>query len=95
MYRRTYGNSPLCPTGHRPFGAAAQKGMSDLMTKTLVKLIIQYTMQSSRQNTKPAPILLSKHRIEHVSSCLYTQEFTPLLLFLSGYYANGVFFRIP
>ena len=22
---RTYGNSPLCPTGHRPFGAAAQK----------------------------------------------------------------------
>ena len=19
-YRRTYGNSPLCPTGHRPFG---------------------------------------------------------------------------
>ena len=20
------GNSPLCPTGHRPFGAAAQKG---------------------------------------------------------------------
>ena len=23
---RTYGNSPLCPTGHRPFGAAAQKG---------------------------------------------------------------------
>ena len=20
---RTYGNSPLCPTGHRPFGAAA------------------------------------------------------------------------
>ena len=21
---RTYGNSPLCPTGHRPFGAAAQ-----------------------------------------------------------------------
>ena len=24
-YGRTYGNSPLCPTGHRPFGAAAQK----------------------------------------------------------------------
>ena len=23
---RTYGNSPLCSTGHRPFGAAAQKG---------------------------------------------------------------------
>ena len=23
---RTCGNSPLCPTGHRPFGAAAQKG---------------------------------------------------------------------
>ena len=23
---RTSGNSPLCPTGHRPFGAAAQKG---------------------------------------------------------------------
>ena len=23
---RTYGNSPLCPRGHRPFGAAAQKG---------------------------------------------------------------------
>ena len=22
---RTSGNSPLCPTGHRPFGAAAQK----------------------------------------------------------------------
>ena len=21
----TYGNSPQCPTGHRPFGAAAQK----------------------------------------------------------------------
>ena len=25
-YVRTSGNSPLCPTGHRPFGAAAQKG---------------------------------------------------------------------
>ena len=25
-YGRTYGNSPLCSTGHRPFGAAAQKG---------------------------------------------------------------------
>ena len=24
-YGRTYKNSPLCPTGHRPFGAAAQK----------------------------------------------------------------------
>ena len=23
---RTSGNSPLCPTGHRPIGAAAQKG---------------------------------------------------------------------
>ena len=23
---RTYGNSPVCPTGHWPFGAAAQKG---------------------------------------------------------------------
>ena len=22
---QTSGNSPLCPTGHRPFGAAAQK----------------------------------------------------------------------
>merc|ERR1712105_584897 len=28
---RTSGNSPLCPTGHRPFGAAAQKA-----SKTLV-----------------------------------------------------------
>ena len=27
MYGQTYGNSPLCPTGHRPFGAAAQKGI--------------------------------------------------------------------
>ena len=25
-YGRTSGNSPLCPTGHWPFGAAAQKG---------------------------------------------------------------------
>ena len=25
MDGRTYENSPLCPTGHRPFGAAAQK----------------------------------------------------------------------
>ena len=24
---RTSGNSPLCPTGHRPFGAAAQKAL--------------------------------------------------------------------
>ena len=24
--RRTSQNSPLCSTGHRPFGAAAQKG---------------------------------------------------------------------
>ena len=24
-YGRTYGICPLCPTGHRPFGAAAQK----------------------------------------------------------------------
>ena len=26
---RTYGNSPLCPTGHRPFGAAALKAWSN------------------------------------------------------------------
>ena len=26
---RTSGNSPLCPTGHRPFGAAAQKGKKE------------------------------------------------------------------
>ena len=26
---RIYGNSPLCPTGHRPFGAAAQKGVEE------------------------------------------------------------------
>ena len=26
---RTSGNYPLCPTGHRPFGAAAQKAWSD------------------------------------------------------------------
>ena len=26
MDRLTSGNSPLCPTGRRPFGAAAQKG---------------------------------------------------------------------
>ena len=26
---RTSGNSLLCPTGHRPFGAAAQKGVTD------------------------------------------------------------------
>ena len=24
---QTSGNSPLCPAGHRPFGAAAQKGI--------------------------------------------------------------------
>ena len=24
-YRQMYGNLPLCPTGHQPFGAAAQK----------------------------------------------------------------------
>ena len=24
---RMYGNSPLCPTGHQPFRAAAQKGV--------------------------------------------------------------------
>ena len=29
-YRWMYGNSPLCPTGHRPFGAAAQKGNDGL-----------------------------------------------------------------
>ena len=28
---RTYGNSPLCPTGHRPFGAAAQKGRNEVI----------------------------------------------------------------
>ena len=27
---RTYGNSPLCPTGHLPFGAAAQKGEANM-----------------------------------------------------------------
>ena len=26
---RTYGNSPLCPTGHQPFGAAAQKAREE------------------------------------------------------------------
>ena len=25
MDRQTFENTPLCPTGHRPFGAAAQK----------------------------------------------------------------------
>ena len=25
MYGRTFENSPLCPTGHLPFGATAQK----------------------------------------------------------------------
>ena len=34
------------------------------MTKTLVKLYLQYTLQSSRPNTKPTPTLPSKHRIE-------------------------------
>ena len=28
MEGRTSGNSPLCPTGHQPFGAAAQKVQS-------------------------------------------------------------------
>ena len=28
-----YGNSPLCPTGHQPFGAAAQKGASMITMK--------------------------------------------------------------
>ena len=37
----TYGNSPLCPTGHWPFGAAAQK-------RRLPKLDI-YIKQSNRQ----------------------------------------------
>ena len=30
MDGHTYGNSPLCPTGHRPFGAAAQKGGNNI-----------------------------------------------------------------
>ena len=32
---RTSGNSPLCPTGHRPFGAAAQKGKKNKNAYTL------------------------------------------------------------
>ena len=35
MGRRTSQNSPLCPTGHQPFGAAAQKGMFNDFTKKL------------------------------------------------------------
>ena len=31
-----YGNSPLCPTGHRPFGAAAQKGRNFLTIYAIV-----------------------------------------------------------
>ena len=34
---RTYGNLPLCSTGHPPFGAAAQKGQ---LTLNLVQLTI-------------------------------------------------------
>ena len=34
----TYGNSPLCPTGHWPFGAAAQKvGLSNLFLQICVQ----------------------------------------------------------
>ena len=32
---RTYGNSPLCSTGHRPFGAAAQKVSNTLVFPVL------------------------------------------------------------
>ena len=38
MDGRTYGNSPLCPTGHRLFGAAAQKGrLRGLFARTTIK----------------------------------------------------------
>ena len=30
--------SPLCPTGHRPFGAAAQKGESQMKPKSQMKM---------------------------------------------------------
>ena len=37
-YGQTYGNSPLCPTGHRLFGAAAQKGrLRGLFARTTIK----------------------------------------------------------
>ena len=38
-YERTSRNSPLCPTGHQPFGAAAQK-----VSKTLVPLFNLMTL---------------------------------------------------
>ena len=34
---RTSGNSPLCPTGHRPFGAAAQKGCDSIYELNSIK----------------------------------------------------------
>ena len=53
-YGRTSGNSPLCPTGHRPFGAAAQK-----VSKTLVSLFFDSIITDRRtdgptdRRTKP------------------------------------------
>ena len=53
--RRTSGNSPLCPTGHRPFGAAAKKaeGNLRLFSKTFssTKSLRKFLKNSSSKST--------------------------------------------
>ena len=50
---RTSGNSPLCPTGHRPFGAAAQKGNPLVLTFLRLNFcLINFDLFLNKKKTK-------------------------------------------
>ena len=48
-YVQTYGNSPLFPTGHRPFGAAAQKGTDkEFIVVAVVVVAVLFRLRPQR-----------------------------------------------
>ena len=61
-YGRTSGNSPLCPTGHRPFGAAAQKASKMLVFPTFR---LMSTDQQTDQWTVGRPKPLTELRVRN------------------------------
>ena len=59
---RTYGNSPLCSTGHRPFGAAAQKTKKTCRNKSAELCLVDRTFRSGLLS----PVVLSRAFVMNV-----------------------------
>ena len=80
-YGRTYGNSPLCPTGHRPFGAAAQKGRVDTLKKGRVHTTKDGCddTANNRQGKEATSLRLEKEQLINVAmekcKCSFSQDF--------------------